>query len=123
MMSVVEPEASKVEACMALMPVVGDDGASGDVDASKDEKAAQSSSLGPLIKRKASRTLHFAQHALELQPEWQRRVNRLANAIIRGAGAGFCLRGGINFVRSFTFRASTWEFIPYVFVHLCGARI
>lgn len=83
---------------MALMPVVGNDGASGDVDASKDEKAAQSSSLGPLIKRKASRTLHFAQHALELQPEWQRRVNRLANAIIRGAGAGFCLRGGINFL-------------------------
>lgn len=41
----------------------------------------------------------FSLEGGDLEPEWERRLERFANAVVRGAGTGFCLRGGLNMVR------------------------
>jgi hypothetical protein len=57
----------------------------------------------PLVQREGmpramSKTLRFSLEGGDLEPEWERRLERFANAIVRGAGTGFCLRGGLNLV-------------------------
>lgn len=48
--------------------------------------------------RTTSKTLRFSLHDARLEPEWQRRMERFANAVVRGAGTGLCLRGGLSAV-------------------------
>lgn len=95
MQGAVEPEAAQVETAMAMVP--SGNGTGGEGNLGKSEKEVQPPRLSAI--RTVSRKLAFAQNALVMEPEWQRRLQRLANAIVRGAGAGFCLRGGINLVR------------------------
>lgn len=57
----------------------------------------------PLVQREGmpramSKTLRFSLDGGDPESEWERRLERFANAVVRGAGTGFCLRGGLNLV-------------------------
>ena len=57
----------------------------------------------PLVQRDGmpramSKTLRFRLDGGDPESEWERRLERFANAVVRGAGTGFCLRGGLNLV-------------------------
>ena len=58
----------------------------------------------PLVQRDGmphamSKSLRFSLDGGDPESEWERRLERFANAVVRGAGTGFCLRGGLNLVR------------------------
>lgn len=96
MQSVAEPEVAQAEAALSAIPapsaLVRRNGSGGSASPESPSRASPN--------RKSSKTLSFSLQSLAIQPEWERRLQRLANAIIRGAGAGFCLRGGLNLVRA-----------------------
>jgi hypothetical protein len=48
--------------------------------------------------RAMSKTLRFSLDGGDPESEWERRLERFASAVVRGAGTGFCLRGGLNLV-------------------------
>ncbi len=60
--------------------------------------------------RTTSKTLRFSLHDAHLEPEWQRRLERFANAVVRGAGTGLCLRGGLSAVSAGARERSCWIF-------------
>mmetsp|Transcript_5717 Transcript_5717/g.16345 ORF Transcript_5717/g.16345 Transcript_5717/m.16345 type:complete len:591 (+) Transcript_5717:231-2003(+) len=98
MQSAAEPEVAAAESALAMIPApsaLKHRSSSGDGNGG-DRSSSGASGNGP--ERKLSKVLTFSPHALVIQPEWERRLQRLANAIVRGAGAGFCLRGGLNLV-------------------------
>lgn len=103
MQSAAEPEVAAAESALAMIPApsaLKHRSSSGDGNGG-DRSSSGASGNGP--ERKLSKVLTFSPHALVIQPEWERRLQRLANAIVRGAGAGFCLRGGLNLVRTSDF--------------------
>ena len=65
----------------------------------RDQRPSDRPPEGEAHKRQKLLRFSLAPASVMDQPEWERRIERFTNAVVRGAGAGFCLRGGLNLVR------------------------